>query len=178
MTTGRNGALAARFGDVIASPARGAPAKPKGKENGGVGGDSCPHGMEEKVEFSSPTLRSGLPCPSTLYTPPWPVEFRSLPCFASSSGWAEFENAPALTQGRGSALTHSDGLAKLRPALCRLRLPRCINTLSSRFYCSVLDMSKSADEGVASTGVQQGSSAPACTVVVLGLFGIEIDFNI
>src|SRR6266567_892385 len=27
--------------------------------------------------------------------------FRSLPCFASSSGWAEFQNAPARTQGKG-----------------------------------------------------------------------------
>ena len=46
------------------------PGLPNGKENRGVGGGSWPHGHGRKVEFSSPTLGSGLPCPSTLYTPP------------------------------------------------------------------------------------------------------------
>jgi hypothetical protein len=44
--------------------------QPKGKENGGVGGGSCPHGMEEKLSSPPPTLGSGLPCPVYLYTPP------------------------------------------------------------------------------------------------------------
>ena len=50
--------------------------EPKGKENGGVGGGSCPHGDGRKVEFSSPTLGSGLPCPSicTLRRDPWGSE--------------------------------------------------------------------------------------------------------
>src|SRR5579864_1148280 len=33
------------------------------------GGGSCPHGMEEKLSSPPPALGSGLPCPSTLYTP-------------------------------------------------------------------------------------------------------------
>src|ERR1017187_3774918 len=51
-------------------------AKPKGKENGGVGGGSCPHGMEEKL--SSPPRHSALACrarlPCTLRRDPWGSE--------------------------------------------------------------------------------------------------------
>ena len=43
---------------------RDATAQPKGKENGGVGGDSCPHGMEEKL--SSPPRHSALACRARL----------------------------------------------------------------------------------------------------------------
>src|SRR5258705_13539224 len=63
--------------------------------------------------------------------------FRSLPFFASSSGWAEFENASALTQGRDSALTHSDGhpkgfLKRRRPPPPSPRFPNTILFLSPR----------------------------------------------
>ena len=52
------------------------PGQPKGKENGGVGGGSCPHGMEEKL--SSPPRHSALACrarlPCTLRRDPWGFE--------------------------------------------------------------------------------------------------------
>src|SRR5258707_3602482 len=74
-----------------------------------VGGGSCPQGIEENFSSLPPTLGSGLPCLSTSNTTPQPLTPRTPPCLTSSSAWAKFENASALTQGRDSALTHSDG---------------------------------------------------------------------
>ena len=83
--------------------------QPKGKENGGVGGGSCPHGMEEKL--SSPPRHSALACrarlPCTLRRDPWGSEASR--ALHRHRGGPNLKNAPALTQGRDSALTHSDG---------------------------------------------------------------------
>jgi hypothetical protein len=81
---------------------------PMGKKSrGGRGLLALWHGR--KIEFSSLTLGSGLPCPSTLYTPPSPVGFGSLPWFASSSGWAEFQKCSRSHSEQRSALTDCDG---------------------------------------------------------------------
>src|SRR6266705_726468 len=77
-----------------------ATASPRGKKIEGWAGTPAPM-AGRKIEFPPPTLgsacRARLLC--TLRRDPSGSE--SLPCFASSSGWPEFENAPSLTQGRG-----------------------------------------------------------------------------
>ena len=83
------------------------PAQGERKWRGGRG--LLPPWDGRKVQFSSPTLGSGLPCPSicTLRRDPWGSEASR--ALHRHRGGPNLKNAPALTQGRDSALTHSDG---------------------------------------------------------------------
>ena len=74
-------------------------AKPTEKENRGVGGDSCPHGREEKLSSPPPTLGSDasarLLC--TLRRDPWGSEASR--ALHRHRGGPNLKNAPALTPG-------------------------------------------------------------------------------
>src|ERR1035441_2945052 len=83
--------------------------QPKGERKWRGGRGLLPPWDGRKVQFSSPTLGSGLPCPSicTLRRDPWGSEASR--ALHRHRGGPNLKNAPALTQGRDSALTHSDG---------------------------------------------------------------------
>ena len=85
----------------LAKATRVATAKPTGKENGGMGGDSGPHGREEKL--SSP-LRHSVLMPVPVYFVHSAVTrgvAKASPALHRHRGGPNCENAPALTPGRG-----------------------------------------------------------------------------